>query len=252
MKILLNGATGRMGRCVAQLVARTPDCQIIAGVCRHPPRGDEGLGFPLFGDLRDLPKDAQADALIDFSSPAGAQAALLYCALHRLPCVICTTGLDRQGQRTLAFCAHETPVFYTTNLSPAAELMQELCSRAAKALGPAYTIDILEQHHSGKKDLPSGTALALAAAVDPAGCRPLCPCGQCAPQRREGEIVIHSLRCAGVVGAHQVIFSSPAERVCISHTVFQREAFAAGAVAAARFLIDKKPGLYQMKELMKR
>lgn len=247
MRILLNGALGRMGRCFADCALAQDGVQIAAGVDSAAIAQEQP--FPVYADLLDLPLGA--DVLVDFSSPAGAKQALLWCADAGLPCVICTTGLDAAVARTMDFCAQRIPVFSSANLSLGAALMTELCRMAAAALGPGFEVDILEQHHRAKADAPSGTALALAAAAAAVGHGKICGEADCPLPRPEGTVVLHALRAGTAVGEHEVRFSGRDEILRISHTVASREVFARGALAAARFLICQKPGLYQMKDLIK-
>ena len=246
MKILLSGAAGRMGRCIAAYCRERRDCHIVAGIdCRT----DNGcFEFPIWTDFQN-PIPA-ADVLIDFSSPEAAQRALIYGAAQGIPSVICTTGLTEQVLHTLRFCAGTIPVFASANMSLAASLMQELCRQAADILGEEWNIDILEEHHPGKIDIPSGTALALGKAVGKG--RKLCSEEDSSVPRQAQEIIFHSLRAGGSAGEHLVQFASADETLQISHTVFHRRVFAAGAIAAARFLIGKPPGLYNMKDLIKK
>ena len=248
MKILLNGARGRIGRCLADYVAAQPDCVIAAGVDRggRPP----GVPFPIYPDIKEVPQSA--DVLIDFSSPLCAQRALLYCAAARLPCVICTTGLGASALHTMNFCAQEIPVFNSANMSLCVNLMQELCRMAAEVLGPGYAVDVVEKHHGAKLDAPSGTALALADAMNRAGDYSVCTEAQSTVPRQEEEIVLHSLRGGNLAGEHEVQFSGQNEILRISHTAFNRDVFAVGALAAARYLVGQKPGLYNMKDLIKK
>ena len=247
MNILLSGACGRMGRCVAEYCGTQQDCRIIAGIDR---RADSAWhDFPVVSDFGQLERFL-VELLIDFSSPDATQRALLYSAQHQIPCVICTTGLTASVCHTMQFCAQLIPVFHSANMSVAAAVLQELCRRTQEILGPEWDIDILEQHHAGKTDAPSGTALALGQVL----CqdRQLCNEQECTIPRRHSEVVFHSLRAGGSAGEHLVQFASADEVLRLSHLVFDRRVFAAGAIAAARFLIGKPPGLYNMKDLIKK
>ena len=245
MKILLSGANGRMGQCLAGYLSHRPDCTIVAGVDTAP---SSGLGFPVYDDLSNISQ--RADVLIDFSVPEATQNALLYCAEKGLPCVICTTGLPESVLHTMRFAACETAVFCSANLSLCVSLMQELCRQAMQTLGMDVAVDIVEAHHSEKKDSPSGTALSLAQALSESGKRQICI--ETPIPRRRDQIVIHPLRAGNLIGEHTVLFTGQNEQFLLRHTVYSREIFAAGALAAAEFLIGKPPGLYKIKDLIKK
>ena len=246
MKILLCGVGGRMGRCVADYCATRQDCRIIAGVDQQP--NGSSFSFPVMTDFQGLV--GTADVLIDFSAPELAQRAVLYGAQTGTPCVICTTGLSKSIWHTIRFSAGCIPIFVSANMSLGASLLQELCRQAAEILDSEWDIDILEQQHVRKADAPSGTALALGNAV--AKNRRLCSEQDSTVPRAHDEVVFHSIRAGGIAGEHLVQFASMGEALQISHTVFDRKIFAAGAVAAARFLIGKPPGLYKMKDLIQK
>ena len=236
-----------MGRCLAGYLARRPEHTIVAGA---DIAAAADLGFPVYADIGCVSQPA--DVLIDFSAPQATQKALIYCAARRLPCVICTTGLPDAVLHTMRFAAVETAVFSSANLSLGVSLLQELCRQAAHLLGEDVSIDIFEAHHSAKKDAPSGTAAALAQAVNEDGNRQTCAESDLCVPRRSDQIVFHSLRAGSLTGEHAVLFTGQNEQLVLRHTVYSREVFAAGAVAAADFLIGKPPGLYKMKDLIKK
>lgn len=236
-----------MGRCLAAYLSDYPDKTIVAGI--DPVQPDD-LGFPVYPDIDSYCK--AADVLIDFSCPEAAQKALLYCAARRIPCVICTTGLTGPVLHTLRFATLETAVFCSENLSLCVSLLRELCREAAQLLGPSFSIDIFESHHRAKKDVPSGTALALAKAVSENNSRRIRTDSLCDRPRQDEEIIFHPLRAGNLVGEHVVLFTGRNEQLCLRHTAYSREVFAEGAIAAAEFVIGKPPGLYKMKDLIKK
>lgn len=199
IKIGLIGSEGRMGQAISAL---------------HPV-------IPIYKTTPRSPLDC--DVLIDFSS----HKALLENLSARKPIVIGTTGhLDFTP---LHEAAKHLPIFYSANFSLGAALLNEASKLVAKHF--AGDIDLIETHHTAKKDAPSGTALHLAKNLQNAK--------------------IHSLRSGSTIGEHTLIFNNAEERLTLSHQVHSREAFAKGALAAARFLIGKPPGLYSMEYLFK-
>ncbi len=247
--IVIQGVMGRMGTALQKIIAERQDCRIVAGVDAAP--GDT-LAFPVYRQLADM-REA-ADVLIDFSLPAATRAALEYAAQHRLPCVICTTGLDAEDKALMQKAAGTSPVFFSANMSLGINLLAELCRRAATAL-PGFDIEIIEKHHHNKVDAPSGTALLLADAInDAAGGRYhyVYDRHDVRAARQADEIGIASVRGGSIVGEHDVLFAGPDEVLTLSHAAYSRDVFANGAVAAAVFLTDKAPGMYSMQDMMER
>ena len=169
--------------------------------------------------------------------------------------VIGTTGLDDSLVEAIRAASRDIPIVYASNMSIGVNLLFGLVEEAARTLGSAYDVEIFEMHHRFKKDAPSGTAKALAAAAaaglgrDPArdvvyGRKGL------TGERKAGEIGVHALRGGDVVGEHTVIFATLGERIEMTHRCHSRETFARGALCAARFVIDKPNGLFDMKDVL--
>lgn len=195
------------------------------------------------------------DVIVDFSTPAQALACAKRASAARKGLVIGTTGLNERELSLVKRAAADSPVVMSPNMSVGVNLLFSLTDRATTALDEGFDVEIVETHHKGKKDAPSGTALKLGEIVarsrslDPATAR---ICGRSGPQsaRAEGEIGIHSLRSGGVAGRHVVHFISPLEEVVLSHEALSREAFARGAVQAVRFVHGRPPGLYGMADVL--
>lgn len=245
--IIVQGAGGRMGHALAALIAQRDDCRVVAGV---DVAGDDALGFPVYPGLAELKETA--DVLIDFSLPAATMASLPLCAQRGLPCVICTTGLDEEIKHAMQETAQKTAVFYSANMSLGINLLLELVKRAQKTL-PGFDIEIVEKHHHNKLDAPSGTALALADAInDASGGRYhyIYDRHEVRQKRATDEIGIHAVRGGSIVGQHDVLFCGPDEVITLAHGAYSRDVFANGAIAAALFLKNKEPGLYSMRDVM--
>ena len=182
--------------------------------------------------------------IIDFSSPAAVEKALPYCQTHKLPIVVCTTGLSEELQLKVVQLSRSVPVFKSANMSMGINVLAELCKRASAVLGINYDIEIVEQHHHNKLDAPSGTALMLADAINEEnnGAYHYVYDRSSVRQKRDPkEIGISSVR-GGSIG--------PDEVITLRHTAYSRSIFANGAVNAAVYLAKKEPGLYDMGDLI--
>jgi 4-hydroxy-tetrahydrodipicolinate reductase len=255
----IHGATGRMGTRLIQLIQADPALRLAAALDRagHPQLGvDAGtlagvgpLGVPLSSTL-----DRAADVVIDFSLPAGTLALAGACADRAIPLVVGTTGFEPEQRQVLERSAEKIPLLISPNLSRAVNLLMRLAGEAARALGDAADIEIVERHHHFKKDAPSGTALRLAEIVGRAiGAGPdrfvHGRHGQVG-ERTRGEIGLHALRTGDNPGEHTVVFGLMGECLELSHRALNRDGFALGALDAAKFLAGKPPRLYTMDDLL--
>ena len=242
--LLLHGASGRMGTAVRALLEADRSISLRACVSGDGERGTcppdcEWIEAAAFGaaTLEALPRDA---VVLDVSLPAGTGA--LVSALERAPraAVFATTGLDERSEARVAALGAKAPVFRARNLSLGVAVAKAWLRSLAPPAREAFVADILEQHHAGKKDAPSGTALDLAAAL-----------GSMAPDKRPGGVVeTHSIRAGTVPGTHRVILSGDGETLEVVHTVHDRTVFAAGALRAVRFLHGRDPGIYTVDDLL--
>ena len=243
MKVILNGALGRMGQMMREAIAADPRFEIAALVDRTA-AGDDGVLSSL-DDCR-----AEADVLIDFSHHAAAPAIAAYCAARALPAVIATTGHTEDEKAAVDALAKAAPVFMSANMSVGVALLCELAQRAASVF-PKADIEIIETHHNTKLDVPSGTALLIARRLGEV--RPgatVCVGRHENGLRPEGEIGIHSLRCGREVGRHEIIIAAGTETITLKHEAESRALFAQGALAAAAFVVSKGPGLYDMRDML--
>jgi 4-hydroxy-tetrahydrodipicolinate reductase len=257
LPIAVHGATGRMGRRVLALAAEDPSLRVVAAIGR--PGGARlgadagevaGIGRPIGVAISaDLPAGAAPSAAIDFSAPEATGRFLEVCRARAIPLVVATTGLSDSLRAEIERASASIPILVAANLSLGVALARRLVAEVARSLGPEADIEIVESHHRGKKDAPSGTALALARAAAEArgqdSARDLVfGRGPGSGPRRFGEIGVHALRLGDVVGEHVVSFAFGAERIEIGHKAHSRDVFAAGALRAARFVATAKPGLY--------
>jgi 4-hydroxy-tetrahydrodipicolinate reductase len=193
------------------------------------------------------------DVIVDFSAPAALQASLDRAVAANVPILVGTTGLDELADRRIANAAKQVAVLRAANTSLGIALLAELVERAARVLGPEWDVEIAETHHRMKADAPSGTALALGeAAARGRGGGLNAERGRdgTALKRARGAIGFASLRGGTVAGDHDVHFLGPEERLTLSHRAESRTIFARGALAGARFLVDKPAGLYSMQDVI--
>lgn len=193
----------------------------------------------------------QADCILDFSNHAGTQALVSYAVKRSLPVVIATTGHTQQELELIREAARQVPVFYSGNMSLGIALLTQLARQAAKMF-PDADVEIVESHHNQKLDVPSGTALMLARAVQEARPESTLLVGRHENGKRtKEEIGIHSLRMGNTVGIHEVIINTGTQVITLKHEAQDRSLFAEGALSAAAFIIGKAPGLYNMDDIVK-
>lgn len=241
---LIHGAGRMAGRVLAKL-PETENYRLLGVVSRTQP--DTDLAPAWYASLEDF--DADADLLIDFTLPGGTQTAAKWCAQHGVALLSGTTGLSDEDIDALEKAALKVPVLWAPNLSHGIALMTSLVSQAAAALGSSANITITDRHHQHKVDAPSGTALALAAAVMEGRSERLEDLLE--PRRLEnlpgdgdGELVFSSVREGEIVGDHTVRFELPDEVIEMRHQVLDRGVFAQGTLKAGNWLVQQQPGYY--------
>jgi 4-hydroxy-tetrahydrodipicolinate reductase len=248
-RVCLSGARGRMGQLLAGFLQRADDLSLGAALERS---GHPDLGLDLGGGVRlgDEPRAAleASDALLDFGPPASVlEHAELAARLGR-PVVTGTTGFDASQMAALRALGSRVAVLQSANMSRGVFLLTDLARQAAALLGPEYDAEILELHHRGKADAPSGTALRLAEALAEASGRG--PSRAARPGARQpGEVGLASIRGGDVVGEHQIMFLGPGEQLVLIHRAGSREHFCRGALDAVRFLVRARPGFYGMGDV---
>lgn len=263
MRLVVAGAAGRMGRVLVRIIHETPGAT-LAGAIEQPDSiaigQDAGLlagcgqmGVEISGDaLRTI---VGADGVIDFTSPASTVALSVLAAQARIVHVIGTTGLQPEHLASLQAAARHAVIVRSGNMSLGVNLLAVLVEKVARTLGLEYDVEILEMHHRQKVDAPSGTALLLgeaaakgrAVALEEHSVRSR---DGYTGARKEGDIGFATLRGGTVVGDHRVIFAGPSERVEIAHVAEDRSIFARGAVKAALWGHNRKPGLYSMVDVL--
>ncbi len=245
MNILLCGCMGRMGHAVS--AAATDEAVIAAGV--DMVAGD--ATYPVYARPADCKETV--DVIIDFSNPSALAGELDYAVKNNIPAVICTTGLGEEQLAALHKAAESIPVFFSGNMSLGVSVLAALTKKAAAILGDSFDIEIIEMHHNQKLDAPSGTALMLAnAAKEGVAYEPEYIYDRTTRRQKRDprEIGISAVRGGTIVGEHQVIFAGKDEVINLTHRAQSREIFAVGALRAARFLLGKPAGMYNMEDLV--
>lgn len=266
VRVAIAGAAGRMGQALIEATLAAPDLALAGAldIAGSPMLGaDAGAqlgrstGVPIVADV-DAVADA-CDVLIDFTRPAGTLAHLAACVRARIGAVVGTTGFDGEGKRTIAECATAIPIVWAPNMSVGVTVLAALVEEAARKLGPAFDIEIVEMHHRHKVDAPSGTALRLGeAAAAGAGValdtHAVYAREGVTGERKPGTIGFATLRGGDVVGEHTVIFAGAGERIELVHRATSRQNFAAGALRAARFIAqcraERRHGLFDMSDVL--
>ena len=241
MRIIVNGACGRMGKTLRGLIEGAPQHELAAAVDVFA--NEEGV-------LTELCAAPEADVIIDFSHHSAVFSLLDEAEKRSCPVVICTTGHDENEIERIQAASEKIPVFLSGNMSVG---IAQLCrmARETARLFPEADIEIVEIHHKHKKDAPSGTAKMLASAVQEVRNDANMVCGRSGMQpRTKNEIGVHSLRMGEVVGIHEVHISTATQTITLRHEAHNRGLFAEGAVCAAEFLAGQAAGMYDMKSMI--
>ncbi len=263
IRLAVAGAAGRMGKAILRLASEDKTFQIAGGL-EHPKNPSVGLDLgeqigvghlkiPISKDTLSVLK--KADVLIDFTHPSATPAHLLAALKTKTAYVLGTTGLDPFVLKSLRQAAKHIPIVQSPNMSIGVNLLFKLAEITAKALDESYDIELAEIHHRLKKDAPSGTAMKFVEILAEArkknsekdviygrkgetGARP------------RGKIGVFALRGGDVVGDHTLSFLGDGERVELIHRATSRDAFAQGALRAAKFVANQRPGLYHMQQVL--
>jgi 4-hydroxy-tetrahydrodipicolinate reductase len=263
MKLAIAGAAGRMGRVLTRIVNETPGAEVAGGI---EPKGSPHVGADMgvlagVGALDVTITDdplalfTHIDGIIDFTVPEATIALAELSAQARIVHVIGTTGIGEDGEAKIRAAARHARIIKSGNMSLGVNLLAVMVRKVAAALGEDFDIEVLEMHHRHKIDAPSGTALLLGqAAADGRGIdlksRSVRSRDGHTGARTQGDIGFATLRGGSVVGDHTVMFAGAAERIELTHKAESRDIFARGAVKAALWGMDRKPGLYAMTDVL--
>jgi 4-hydroxy-tetrahydrodipicolinate reductase len=261
ISLLINGVCGRMGHRLVHLASEDSRFRIAAALESpgHPKLGMD-LGLVMgrnnvagLAITATWPANESIDAVIDFSNPLGTMQLLPVCRKDHIPMVVATTGHSVEQMNELKEAGHDMPLLISANFSLGMNLLMKLLAQAAAALKEQdFDIEIIEKHHRYKVDSPSGTALRLARIIQEQIGHHRVRHGRegMVGERPKHEIGIHAIRAGDEVGDHSVLFSTLGETLELHHRATSRDAFAKGALEAARFLVDQAPGWYSMNDVL--
>jgi 4-hydroxy-tetrahydrodipicolinate reductase len=249
--MIMHGCNGRMGHVIVDLVKEDNDIEVVAGVDAF---GDNNYDFPVFKSLAEC--NVAADVIVDFSNASAVTGLLEYAVKENTPVVLCSTGLSEEQLVQVKEASAKVAVLRSANMSVGVNALLKVLKDVAPLFAEAgFDIEIVEKHHNQKLDAPSGTAIALADAINDAfdegdkyeyvydrSTRRL--------KRPEKEIGISAVRGGTIVGDHDVIFAGLDEVVTLSHRAYSRAIFGKGAIQAAKFLAGKGAGMYDMADVL--
>ena len=249
IKVMMHGCNGAMGQVISEIIEESESAVMAAGVDFK----DDGHNpYPVFKNLEDCNVDV--DVIIDFSFSKATDRLLSYVAEKQIPLVLCTTGLSEEQLKKVEETSKKTAILRSANMSLGVNILLKLVNTAAKVLADAdFDIDIVEKHHKLKVDAPSGTALALADAVNEAlhnEYEYVYDRSQRRIKRPKKEIGISAVRGGTIVGQHDVIFAGQDEVIEFHHTAYSKAIFGKGAVSAAIYLAGKPAGMYDMSDVI--
>jgi len=234
IKLGITGVCGRMGRRIFELASRDKNFEISLVL--------EKKATPMIGkDLGKLKISSNSDGiflidvLIDFTIPEASEGYLDYTAKYKKALVLGTTGMNQAQTDKIKEVSKLVPIVFSPNMSVGVNLLFNLVAEFASRLGPDYSVEIIEAHHQGKKDAPSGTARKFA---------------QILSEAAKKDIPTHSLRLGDIVGDHTIVFCGNSERIEVKHQAHSRDLFALGALKAARWVAGKPAGLYSMQDVL--
>ncbi|MBR6530939.1 MAG: 4-hydroxy-tetrahydrodipicolinate reductase [Clostridia bacterium] len=242
IKVLINGACGRMGKEVERIVEASETMTVAAKVDKMA--AESGC----YTNINDFV--GEADVIIDFSNHLGTKELLDYAVEKNIPTVVATTGHTAEELEYISNAGEKIAVFHSANMSLGVALLCELAVKAAATM-PDADIEIVETHHNRKLDAPSGTALMIAKAIKTVREKADFIFGREGNAKREkNEIGIHAVRRGNIVGIHEVLVSTDSQTITLKHEAHSRALFAEGAVSAAEFILGKDAGLYNMNSIV--
>ena len=245
LRVIINGYSGSMGKVLTKCVNEDSELQLVCGSSRD----ELEVPFKTYLKMSDVKEDA--DVIIYFSHHYAIEEVLAYATKTKTPLVIATTGFNEEELNKIREASKIIPIFHSSNMSLGVNVLVKLVKEAAKALN-GFDIEIIEKHHNKKLDAPSGTAVMIAD-----GIKEVLPESEYiygrhgrSDKRSSNEIGIHAVRGGTIVGEHTTIFAGHDEVVEIKHTAQSKDIFAKGAIAAAKFLVNKDAGYYNMNNML--
>jgi 4-hydroxy-tetrahydrodipicolinate reductase len=263
VRAIISGACGKMGREIVSVFSSDREIRIVGAIERPDIRqigmdagsvaGLESIGVSISSDLEEV--ISKGDVIVDFTNCAASLRTIEAAATHGKPVVLGTTGFSREQLETIKEYSKTIPILMSPNMSQGVNILFHLIKRAAQLFGKEYDVEICEIHHNLKKDAPSGTALRFGNLISEARGKKIEDIGVFGRKgvigkRSDEEIGIMALRLGDTVGDHTVIFGGPGERVEFTHRCSSRKNYAAGALKAAKFLVEKKNGFFGMEDVL--
>jgi len=248
-RIIMHGCNGHMGRVITDLVEKDPNATMVAGIDVF---NNKVNNYSVYKSLKDCNVDA--DVVIDFSNASAVDSLLEAAVEKKLPVVLCTTGLSEEQLAKVEEASKEIPILRSANMSIGINALMKVLNLATKLLAnEGYDIEIIEKHHNLKLDAPSGTALALADCINEAAGNKyeyIYDRHDRREKRDKKELGISAMRGGTIVGEHEIFYAGIDEVIEIKHTAYSKAVFAKGSIAAAHFLKDKEPGIYDMSDVL--
>jgi 4-hydroxy-tetrahydrodipicolinate reductase len=249
VKVVICGASGRMGQTLGRMVHESEDLELVGGI-NLKSSSFFGAEIVEAKDADALLKKTKADVVIDFTVASAVVGNVSVAARNNCALIVGTTGISpaQRAEMEKAILGH-VPAVISTNFSIGMNIFQQLVRESARLLKD-YDIELIEAHHRNKKDAPSGTAKTLLQIIEgEAGVRDKLY-GREGMTERKNEIGVHVVRGGDIVGDHKVMYSKNFETIELSHRAYDRSVFASGALQAARWVVGKKPGIYDMGDVL--
>jgi 4-hydroxy-tetrahydrodipicolinate reductase len=263
ISVIIDGACGRMGKMISQGVVTQSDMQLVGAIeySGHPQLGEDigevagvgTIGVPISDNLSEILDEA--DVVVEFTAPSASIEHLRNVVDAGKTMVLATTGFTEAELAEVQELAQNIPCVMAPNMSVGVNVMLQAVQLVAKALGDDYDVEVIEAHHNQKADSPSGTALRIAEVLAESLDRNLAEVGTYGRHgmvgaRPEKEIGIHAIRGGDISGDHTVLYAGAGERIEITHRAHTREAFAKGAIRAARWVVNAPKGLHDISEVL--
>lgn len=246
IKVMVNGCTGTMGKILVNLIQEDDCLKFVCGVSRS---ACEGLTYKCYDSMNSVTEDV--DVIIDFSHHSTLDDMLEYALKTKTALVIATTGYSDEALNKINEASKQIPILLSYNMSLGINVLLKLVKEAAKSLSD-FDIEIVERHHNRKVDAPSGTAIMISNAI-----KEVLPHLENnhgrqghTGKRNKNELGIHALRCGTIVGEHDILFAGNQERLELKHAAQSNTIFGNGAIAAAKFIVNQKPGYYTMCDIL--
>lgn len=251
INLIIRGCNGKLGQVISEIAENDSEIKVVAGIDLMPRKNGEN-SYPVFEHLGEC--TVLADVVVDCSSPKGLTELLSVCRERKMAIVLCTTGFSEEQLAEVEQASRELAILRSANMSLGINTLAKLAEAAAKIFAEAgFDIEIVEKHHNQKLDAPSGTAVALADAINEAengAYTYVYDRSQVRKKREAKELGISAVRGGTIVGDHDVIFAGTDEVLTFEHRAYSRAVFGKGAIQAAKFLAGKPAGRYDMSDVI--